>query len=111
VQNVFDAAPLTEARARKAERARIAAILRSPEAQGSMPRALAMALDSDVTAEEAINALAASGASSAYAETVRQMAAQPQPRFGNRSAPEKPGASWDDVHAATAKQMGIAPRQ
>lgn len=100
-----------EARGRAAERARIAAILRLGTAQGALERAIELALDTDVEPEEAAAALAEkpSGAgASPYAETIRRMMAAPQPSFGNTAATGKPGACWDDVYAATAKQMGLA---
>jgi len=92
-----------------AERARMNAIVRSEAAKGREKQALTMALDTDMTAEQATAVLAVSPveAASGLSLAVRM---KEEPSVGGPDAvkqPAAPGACWDDVHAATAKQMGL----
>lgn len=54
---MIDAAPAGTDQSAGAERARIAAILRSPEAEARIATAIALALDTDLSAGEAVKVL------------------------------------------------------
>ena len=92
-----------------AERARMNAIVRSEAAKGREKQALAMALDTDMTAEQATAVLAVSPVEAASGLSLAARMKE-EPTLGGPEPVKQaaaPGSCWDDVHAATAKQMGL----
>ncbi len=89
--------------------ARIALILRSPEAKGRMNMALGVALDTNLEPTEAVSLLRTAPAETNPASLAARMAEQPT--FGGPDVPvirKSAGAVWDEVHTQTAKQMGVS---
>ena len=92
-----------------AERARMNAIVRSEAAKGREKQALAMALDTDMTAEQATAVLAVSPVEAASGLSLAARMKE-EPTLGGPEPVKQAaatGSCWDDVHAATAKQMGL----
>ncbi len=92
-----------------AERERIKAIVRADAAKGREKQALAMALDTGMTAEQAVAVLAAAPQESAPPLSLAARMSE-QPAFGGPgpvAQAVEPGAAWDDVHAKTAQRMGL----
>jgi signal peptide peptidase SppA len=98
-----------QASARADEKGRITAILRSDAAKGRANQALALALDTDMAAEQAIAVLAAGPVETQSAASLAARMVE-QPTFGGPDIvkePAEPGAAWGGVHDATAKRMGF----
>ena len=92
-----------------AEQTRVKAIMRSEAAKGRERQALAIALDTDLTAEQAAVVLAAApqDGTSPLSLAARM---KEEPSVGGPDVVKEPaaaGAGWDDIHAKTAKRMGL----
>ena len=94
--------------ARRRERARIAAIVRSDAAKGRQEAALAFALDTDLTPKEAAAVLEKTPKGSAKGRLAEAMDTVPQPAIG----PGGGDAAADTMDAAAARLAGYvnAPR-
>ena len=89
--------------ARTAERTRIAGILRSDAAKGREPQALVLALDTDLSVEQAEQLLKSSPKTTARGSLSQRMAAEKSPRVGLAPAGNEGGA--DSVDAAASQLL------
>jgi len=92
--------------------ARIALILRSPEAKGRMNMALGVALDTALEPTEAVSLLRTAPVETNPASLAARMAEHPT--FGGPDLPvvrKNAGTVWGEVHEKTAIQMGVSTKR